>query len=73
MKKKTSNHKTLKQLRADKNRLKLEIASENERKRKARTRRLIRKGALLEKIFDLQDFSVEETETFLKDIYKKLN
>lgn len=73
MTKKTSNNKTIRQLEADINKLKLDLATENEKKRKARTRRLIRKGALLEKIFGLQDFTVEETERFLTDIYNKLN
>ncbi|EOS7966778.1 hypothetical protein ACNZ61_002811 [Enterococcus hirae] len=35
-------------------------------KRKQRTRRLIQKGALLEKYFDLSHLSVEETEEVLK-------
>ena len=34
--------------------------------RKKRTRRLIQKGALLEKYFDLSHLSVEETEEVLK-------
>lgn len=34
--------------------------------RKARTRRLIQKGALLEKYFDIDNLSVDETEEFFK-------
>ncbi|WP_121614467.1 hypothetical protein [Mesobacillus foraminis] len=34
--------------------------------RKARTRRLIQKGALLEKYLGLEDVSIEETEKLLK-------
>jgi hypothetical protein len=72
MTKKTTNTKTAKQLEAEINKIKLDISNDNEKKRKARTRRLIRKGALLEKIFGLEDFTVEETEVFLTDIYNKL-
>lgn len=36
--------------------------------RKARTRRLIQKGALLEKYFEIDNLSVDETEEFLKQI-----
>jgi len=57
---------------AEKNRLELEIQREKERQRKARTRRLIRKGALLEKYFDIEELSVEETELFLKQVLKKM-
>lgn len=39
---------------------------ENQRARKARTRRLIQKGALLEKYFQADDLSVEQTEELLK-------
>lgn len=39
---------------------------ENQRARKARTRRLIQKGALLEKYFQAENLSVEQTEEFLK-------
>lgn len=57
---------------AEKNKLELQIQREKEQQRKARTRRLIRKGALLEKFFDIEDLSVEETEIFLKKILEKL-
>lgn len=36
------------------------------KERKARTRRLIQKGALLEKYFEIDNLSVAETEDFLK-------
>lgn len=39
---------------------------ENQRARKARTRRLIQKGALLEKYFQAENLSVEQTEELLK-------
>lgn len=39
---------------------------QNSKERKARTRRLIQKGALLEKYFDIDNLSVEETEEFLQ-------
>lgn len=39
---------------------------ENNRKRKERTRRLIQKGALLEKYFDCDNLSIDETESLLK-------
>ena len=39
---------------------------ENQRARIARTRRLIQKGALLEKYFQAENLSVEQTEELLK-------
>lgn len=36
------------------------------KERKTRTRRLIQKGALLEKYFEIDNLSVAETEDFLK-------
>lgn len=39
---------------------------ENQHARKARTRRLIQKGALLEKYFQAENLSVEQTEELLK-------
>lgn len=39
---------------------------ENQRARKARTHRLIQKGALLEKYFQAENLSVEQTEELLK-------
>lgn len=53
------------------NRIELEIKRQKEKDRKERTRRLIKKGALLEKYFDLENTSVDETEIFLKELKKK--
>lgn len=39
---------------------------ENRQARKARSRRLIQKGALLEKYFQVDNLSVEQTEELLK-------
>lgn len=44
----------------------LKSNSEQNINRKQRTRRLIQKGALLEKYFELDNLSVDETEEFLK-------
>lgn len=41
---------------------------QHSKERKARTRRLIQKGALLEKYFEIDNLSVDETEEFLKQI-----
>ena len=46
---------------------------ENQRARKARTRRLIQKGALLEKYFQAENLSVEQTEELLKIFAKYVN
>lgn len=45
---------------------KLEINRLKEMDRKARARRLIQKGALLEKYFEIEDLSIEETEQLLE-------
>lgn len=39
---------------------------ESTKKRKERTRKLIQKGALLNKYFDTENLSIDETEDFLK-------
>lgn len=39
---------------------------ENKKARKARTRKLIQKGALLDKYFETENLSVDETESLLK-------
>lgn len=39
---------------------------ESTKKRKERTRKLIQKGALLDKYFDTENLSIDETEVFLK-------
>lgn len=44
----------------------LRANSEQNINRKSRTRRLIQKGALLEKYFEIAHLSPEETEEFLK-------
>lgn len=50
------------------NRLKQQEQREMIKKRKERTHRLITKGALLEKYFDIADFSIDETEALLRDL-----
>lgn len=55
------------------NELKRKIQLEKNRARKERTHRLIQKGALVEKYFDLQETSPEETEIFLKKIKKRMS
>lgn len=39
---------------------------ESTKKRKERTRKLVQKGALLDKYFDTENLSIDETEDFLK-------
>lgn len=39
---------------------------ESTKERKARTRKLIQKGALLDKYFETENISIDETEDFLK-------
>ncbi|MCT3116857.1 hypothetical protein EFO05_03055 [Lactococcus lactis] len=39
---------------------------ESTKERKERTRKLIQKGALLDKYFDTENLSIDETEDFLK-------
>ena len=39
---------------------------ESNKERKLRTRKLIQKGALLDKYFDIDNLSVDDTESFLK-------
>ena len=65
-------NKTHKELTVERNRLELEIQKEKEKERKQRTRRLIQKGALLEKYLNIEDLSVEETEIFLRKLQKKM-
>jgi len=67
-----SNEK-LNSLIAKKNRIELSINKENNQARKERTRRLIQKGALLEKYFELDETSVEETEELLKIFSSYIN
>lgn len=53
------------------NRIQKQIQLEKVKKRKARTRRLIQKGALLEKYFNIQNLTPDETELFLKELKKR--
>jgi len=62
----------IKKFIAEKNKLDLQIKREKEQQRKDRTRRLIRKGALLEKYFNIEELTVEETEIFLKELLEKI-
>lgn len=64
--------KTYKQLQQQLNQEKLQLQKEKQRARKERTHRLIQKGALLEKYFDLYETSVEDTEIFLKKLSNEL-
>lgn len=57
----------IKKLEGKKRELELQINKLNQSEnRKERTRRLIQKGALLEKYFEASHLSVEETEELLK-------
>jgi hypothetical protein len=53
----------IKVLEQKKKALELKVSTED---RRARTRRLIQKGALLEKYLDIENASIEETENLLK-------
>ena len=46
---------------------------ENKKARKARTRKLIQKGALLDKYFETESLSAEETESLLKTFANYVN
>ncbi|MCT3569366.1 hypothetical protein [Levilactobacillus brevis] len=46
---------------------------ENKRARKARTRKLIQKGALLDKYFETESLSADETESLLKTFANYVN
>ncbi|HDD5896053.1 TPA: hypothetical protein PBB95_002582 [Staphylococcus aureus] len=61
------------QLQAKKNQLELDINRYNFNDRKQRTRRLIQKGALLEKYFECDNLSPEETEELLKVFANYIN
>lgn len=65
------NENNLKQNLAETNRLQAQIKREKIKQRKLRTRRLIQKGALLEKYFNLENSSPDETELFLKQLIQK--
>lgn len=61
------------ELQAKKNELELDINRYNFNDRKQRTRRLIQKGALLEKYFECDNLSPEETEELLKVFANYIN
>jgi len=68
----------LKRLEQQKNQLELSLKrnqlSDSNKKRKERTRRLIQKGALLEKYFECEHLNIDETEELLNtfsDFVKK--
>ena len=67
------NKNNLKQNLAETNRLQAQIKREKIKQRKLRTRRLIQKGALLEKYFNLENSSPDETELFLKQLKQKIS
>ena len=67
------NENNLKQNLAETNRLQAQIKREKIKQRKLRTRRLIQKGALLEKYFTLENSSPDETELFLKQLKQKIS
>ncbi|QEA35792.1 hypothetical protein [Weissella soli] len=46
---------------------------ENKKSRKARTRKLIQKGALLDKYFETESLSADETESLLKTFANYVN
>ncbi|HDD5929509.1 TPA: hypothetical protein PBB88_002705 [Staphylococcus aureus] len=61
------------ELQAKKKQLELDINRYNFNDRKQRTRRLIQKGALLEKYFECDNLSPEETEELLKVFANYIN
>lgn len=54
------------------NRIQQQIQREQIRERKQRTRRLIQKGALAEKYFQIENLTPDETELFFKKILQKI-
>jgi len=46
--------------------------NKNSEEYRQRTRRLIRKGAMLEKYLDIEQLSVDETEIYLKKLSNKI-
>lgn len=63
----------IKKLEQEKNRLERSLSRDHQVERKKRTRRLIQKGALLEKYFESEHLSVEETEELLKMFSEYVN
>lgn len=54
------------------NHIQQQIQREKIRERKERTRRLIQKGALAEKYFQIENLTPDETELFFKKIIQKI-
>ena len=54
------------------NRIQQQIQREKIRERKERTRRLIQKGALADKYFQIENLTPDETELFFKKIIQKI-
>lgn len=54
------------------NRIQQQIQREQIRERKQRARRLIQKGALAEKYFQIENLTPDETELFFKKIIQKI-
>jgi len=54
------------------NRIQQQIQRKKIRERKERTRRLIQKGALAEKYFQIENLTPDETELFFKKIIQKI-
>jgi len=73
MTEKKSDNKSFKELEQEINNIELSLQRQKEKERKARTHRLIQKGALAEKYFEISDLSPDETETFFKKVLNKLN
>ncbi|MBC2069337.1 hypothetical protein [Listeria booriae] len=63
----------IKRLEQQIRRIEQSIVREKQKQRKARTRRLIQKGALLEKYFECDQLNVEETEKLLKIFASSVN
>ena len=63
----------IKKLEQEKKRLERSLIYESQIERKKRTRRLIQKGALLEKYFEAEHLTVEETEELLKMFSEYVN
>lgn len=63
----------IRKLEQEKNRLERSLLRDNQIERKKRTRLLIQKGALLEKYFEAEHLSVEETEELLKMFAEYVN
>ena len=63
----------IKKLEQEKNRLERSLSRDHQIERKKRTRHLIQKGALLEKYFESEHLSVEETEELLKTFSSYVN